>query len=327
MNISETYKRMKSETSRAAAGKTAQKVKKMLIGRHVNDGWLAKLVLYLILSIVAFLYLQPVFYMISTMLKNVSDLIDPAVQWIPREINWHNLQEAWRGLHYPEAFTNTVMIALISTILQVFACALTGYALARMKFPGKRIALFLVIVQFLIPPQITVIPLYTIYAKLGLLNTPFVFFVPALFGQGLRGALFIIIFRQFFLTQPKALEEAAKMDGASVFRLFFRIMLPLARSACIVVFLFSFIWYWNMYYEPSMFLSKDYIPLSLRLNSLQDELMGNKLVAISASFGKDPITEGPKMAAAFLIIFPPLFLYSLTQRWFTEGIERTGLIE
>lgn len=305
----------------------SQRVKKLLMGQHVNDGLLAKSIIYFVLAVIAFLYLQPLFYMMSTMVKSVSDLIDPVVQWIPQQLHGKNLIDAWHGLNYPEAFANTFTIALVCSLLQVVSCAITGYALARLQFPGRTLAFVLILITFLVPPQITIIPMYTIYGKLGLLNTPFVFIIPALFSQGLRGALFIIIFRQFFLTQPKALEEAAQIDGATVMRLFFRIMLPLARPAIIVVFLFSFIWYWNMYYEPSMFLTKDFQPLSIKLNMLQEELMGNRLVDYTATVGKDPISEGPKMAAAFLIILPPLIVYILTQRWFTEGIERTGMVD
>ena len=123
--------------------------------------------------------------------------------------------------------------------------------------PFKGLITALVILTFLIPPQIIIIPLYVIYSKLRPAEYDLSSFSFRPFsGKGLKGALFILIFRQFFKAQPQSLEEAAKLDGASTFRLFFGIMLPLARSACLVVFLFSFIWYWNMYYEPSMFLAK-----------------------------------------------------------------------
>jgi len=327
MKITEDFHQVKMNIRQHMQSRQAGQVKKVLLGQNLNDGWLAKVIIYFLLAVIAFLYLQPLFYMMSTMVKSVGDLVDPVVQWIPRKLHGQNLADAWRGLHYPEAFTNTLVIALTCSILQVISCAITGYALARLRFPGKTAAFILIIVTFMVPPQITIIPMYTIFGKLGWLNTPLVFIIPAVFAQGLRGALFIIIFRQFFLTQPKALEEAAKMDGASAFRLFFRIMLPLARPAIIVVFLFSFIWYWNMYYEPSMFLNKEFLPLSLRLSLMQQELIGNSAINFNAGVGKDPISEGPKMAAAFLIILPPLIVYTFTQRWFSEGIERTGLVE
>lgn len=327
MKLTERYQHTKTELVRFGASRRAQRVNKLLLGQNVNDGMLAKTIMIVLLSVIAFLYLKPIIYMISTSVKSLDDLIDPVVGLIPRSLHSKNYIDAWNGLKYPEAFTNTFIIAFFGSLFQVFSCAITGYALARLKFPGKSLCFVLIMITFLVPPEITIIPLYMIFSKLGWLNTPFVFLVPALLAQGMRGALFIIIFRQFFLSQPKALEEAAKIDGASVFRLFFRIMMPLASSACLVVFLFSFVWYWNMHFEPSMFLSKDFIPLSLRLNELSTELLGNKSLSLSVAVGKDPISEGPKMAAAFLIILPPLLVYLVAQRWFTEGIERTGLVE
>lgn len=305
--------------------RTAQRIKVVVLGRNISDGLLAKLILYGLLTIVAYLYLQPIFYMISTSLKNLSDLLDPTVTWIPRVVTWQNVSDAFRGLQYPEALRNTALIAISCSLVQVLICAMTGYALAKLSIPFKGLFTALVILTFLIPPQIIIIPLYVIYSKLGLLNTPFVFLIPAFFGQGLKSALFILIFRQFFKSQPISLEEAAKLDGASTLRLFFGIMLPLARSACLVVFLFSFIWYWNMYYEPSWFLANDYTPLSIRLDRLEDVL--NPSLLGQRNTIENPVTEGAKMAAAFLIIFPPIVVFMFLQRWFVTGIERTGIVE
>ncbi|MFF2090544.1 carbohydrate ABC transporter permease [Paenibacillus sp. NPDC058174] len=306
-------------------GRRAQKVKLLVIGRNVSDGLIAKLIIYLLLSIVAYLYLQPILYMVSTMFKTMADLLDPTVKWIPREVTWENVTKAIKGLQYPEALRNTSLIAVTCSLVQVVVCAMTGYALARLSVPFKGLITALIILTFLIPPQVIIIPLYVIFSKMGLLNSLFVFLIPAIFGQGLKGALFILIFRQFFRSQPPSLEEAAKLDGASTARLFFGIMLPLARSACLVVFLFSFIWYWNMYYEPSMFLAKGFTPLSIRLDMLEEVL--NPTLLGNTRTITNPITEGTKMAAAFLIILPPILIFMLLQRWFVSGIERTGIVE
>ncbi len=327
MKLAETYRQAKTEVLRTVSTRRAQRVNKFLLGQNMNDGLLAKTIMIALLTVIAFLYVRPIIDMISTSLKSLEDLIDPSVGVIPRDFYFKNFIDAWKGLQYPEAFGNTFLIAFFGSLFQVFSCALTGYAMARLRFPGKTLFFIMILVTFIVPPEITIIPLYMLFSKLGWLNTPFVFLVPAFLAQGVRGALFIIIFRQFFLAQPKALEEAAKIDGASIFRLFFRIMLPLASGACLVVFLFSFVWYWNMYYEPSMFLNKEFIPLSLRLDDLPTVLLGDTAQSMSIQVGKDPISEGPKMAAAFLIILPPLLIYLIAQRWFTEGIERTGLVE
>lgn len=306
--------------------RTAQRIKVFLLGRNVSDGLIAKLILYVLLSIVAYLYLQPLLYMVSTMLKPLSDLLDPTVGLIPRDVTWVNMQDAIKGLQYREALQNTALLAITCSVVQVFICAITGYALAKLAVPFKGVITAFVLLTFLLPPQIIVIPLYIIYSKLELLNTIWVFLVPALFGQGVKSALFILIFRQFFKAQPISLEEAAKLDGASTFRLFFRIMLPLARSACLVVFLFSFIWYWNLYYEPSMFLANDFTPLSIRLDRLE-EVLNPSLLGQKNLNDINPATESAKMGAAFLIILPPIVVFMFLQRWFVTGIERTGLVE
>ena len=303
----------------------AQKVKLVVIGRNVSDGLIAKLFIYILLSIVAYLYLQPILYMVSTMLKPLSDLLDPTVRWIPRDITWENITKAYHGLQYPKALLVTSTLAITCSVASVIICSMTGYAMARLPVPFKWLFSGLIILTFLSPPQVIIIPLYVIFSKLGLLNSLFVFLIPALLGQGMKAALFIFIFMQFFKSQPASLEEAAKLDGASTVRLFVGIMLPLARSACLVVFLFSFIWYWNMYYEPSMFLTKGFTPLSIRLDMLEEvlnpTLLGNTRNIVN------PITEGTKMAAAFIIILPPIIIFIILQRWFITGIERTGIVE
>ncbi|WP_158602333.1 carbohydrate ABC transporter permease [Cohnella endophytica] len=325
MNPATILEKVKVQILGLLWNRKSQKVKMIVLGRNLSDGLLAKLIIYALLSIVAYLYLQPLLYMVSTMLKNSVDLNDPTVKWIPRVVTWENMTKALKGMQYPEAIKNTALIALACSAFQVIICAMTGYALARLNVPFKGLITGLVILTFLIPPQVIIIPLYVIYSKLHLLNTIYVFLIPAVFGQGLKAGLFILIFRQFFRAQPISLEEAAKLDGASTARLFFGIMLPLARSACLVVFLFSFIWYWNMYYEPSVFLAKGFTPLSIRLDNLENVL--NPSLLGNTHFITDPVTEATKMAAAFMIILPPIVVFMFLQRWFVTGIERTGIVE
>ncbi|CDN42969.1 carbohydrate ABC transporter permease [Paenibacillus sp. P22] len=118
-------------------GRRVQKAKMIVLGRTLSDGLLAKLAIYALLSIVAYLYLQPLLYMVSTMLKDMSDLLDPTVKWIPRAVTWENLSKAFKGLQYPVALRNTALIALSCSLAQVLVCAMTGYALARLAVPFK----------------------------------------------------------------------------------------------------------------------------------------------------------------------------------------------
>ncbi|MEW6230097.1 MAG: ABC transporter permease subunit, partial [Bacillota bacterium] len=157
------------------------------------------------------------------------------------------------------------------------------------------------------------------------IDTYWPFVAPSFLGQGLRGALFILIFRQFFRRLPWELEDAARIDGCNEFQTYYRIMLPLARPAILVTFLFSLVWHWNDFYEPMMYLMKlDKFTMPLRLRMLQTalvELYGG--TAAAANLMNEPLV----MAAALLVILPPLVLYMFTQRYFVESIERTGLVD
>ncbi|CAG7646439.1 carbohydrate ABC transporter permease [Paenibacillus allorhizosphaerae] len=295
----------------------------VLIGKEANQGFVFRLFMYLILIDVAFIYVKPIIYMVATMIKDAGNLLDPAVIWVPRSVYFGHLSEAFRLLKYPTAVSISATVSLSVAVLQVITCAIAGYAFARLDFPLKKFWFVCLIFTFVMPPQVTILPSILLFKELGWINTYYPMIIPALFGHGLKGALFVIIFRQFFSTLPKELEEAAKIDGASVFRVFFRVMLPISSSAIIVVFLFSFVWNWNDFYYPSMYMfgSKE-VPLSISLSRLA-AAMSSEAEQAGPSIFAEPI----KMAASFLIIMPVLAVYAFTQRWFVEGVERTGLVE
>ncbi|MEF3302737.1 carbohydrate ABC transporter permease [Paenibacillus sp. GYB003] len=295
----------------------------VVLGKEADKGLLFRAFIYLILIDVAYIYLNPILFMITTMVKNSADLLDPAVSWVPRAIYTGVLQDAWTKLKYPSSFTISAILSLSIAVFQTVSCAIAGYAFARLEFPFKRTLFFCLILTFIVPTQVIILPNLIAASQLGLMKTYIPIVVPALFGHGLKGALFVIIYRQFFSTQPKELEEAAKIDGANVFRIFYKVMLPLAKPAILVVFLFSFVWTWNDYYLPSMYLNgvKE-VPLSMGISQISAVLTQQ-----AAEFGPSIFDEPLKMASSFLIILPPLVLYMFTQRWFVEGVERTGLVE
>lgn len=305
-----------------------QRLRMYLLGKNVNDGLVFKIAVYIILTASAVLYLKPLFFMISTSLKTVPDLLDPTIQWLPTRLEWSNYTTAALGLKYFQSMGYTLFISVTAALLQLVSCALTGYAFARLVIPGKNFLFLIVLLTFLIPPQTVGISLFVMYSKLEWINTPYPFLVPAVFAQGLKGALFIIIFRQFFATLPKELEESGKMDGAGAFRTFWKIMLPLARPALLIVFLFSFVWHWNDYFEPSLYIrNNSLIPLSISMEYLQQNLNPLAGSASGLTGGVFNLNEPIRMAAAFLVILPPLIVYGFAQRHFIEGIERTGIVE
>lgn len=301
-------------------GRTA---KYAVLGKEADKGLLFRLLMYVILIDTAFIYCKPMLYMIATMVKDAGNLLDPAVIWIPRSWYWGHLEEAFSMLHFPASFSISMTVSLSVAVLQVITCSLTGYAFARLDFPLKRLWFAALLFTFVMPPQVTILPTILLLNELGWINTYYPMIVPALFGHGLKGALFIFIFHQFFSTLPKELEEAAKMDGVGIFRFFFRIMLPVSRSAIVVVFLFSFVWNWNDFYFPSMYMPRaGEAPLAIGL--------GRMAAAMNADAAEGYINifaEPVKMAASFLVILPVLAIYAFMQRWFVEGVERTGLVE
>lgn len=283
--------------------------------------WVIDLLFYLILFDVCYLFLYPVLYMVVTSLKTVSDHLDPTVRWIPRTIHWDNYAYALKGLKYWSSFGTSTIIAVASAIGQIISCSLAGYGFARMKFRFRELLFGVVIFTFLVPPQTIVVPLFILYSRLGWIDTLRPFVVPAFLANGLRGGLFIYIFRQFFRGLPWELEDAACIDGAGPLRIYWSIMLPLAQPAILVSGLFSLVWHWNDFFLPSVFLRSPVnatLPLSLKALDFEFSQPGSKM----AELFNEPVI----MAASFLVILPILLLYIIAQRYFVEGIERTGLV-
>jgi multiple sugar transport system permease protein len=217
---------------------------------------------------------------------------------------------------------------------------MVGYGFARFHFAEKKIAFILVILLIIVPPPTTMLSTYINFHDfdffgimkllspltgtdhINLLNTVWVFVLPAIFSTGLRAGLFIFIFRQFFAGQPKELEEAAKIDGCNAFKTYLKIMVPLAVPAFITVMLFSFIWHWNENYISSMFFSDTIKPLSVQLTTMRSTFLND---TANAHYSITTI-RGTLAAGALISIAPSLILYIFTQKYFTESIERAGIV-
>ncbi len=215
-------------------------------------------------------------------------------------------QQAWQQGNFPLAFANSLLVALAVTALQIFTSALAGYALARLRFPGRRWVLLLVIISLVIPFQLLVIPIFLILKWGHLLNTYGALILPtAANGYG------IFLMRQYFSTIPIALEEAASLDGATPWQILWQIMLPLARPALVTLFLFTFIGEWNDLFKPLVFTTRP------ELQTVQLALMG-----FQDQFASDwPLL----MAAVVIATVPVVLLFLLGQRQFIEGIAATGV--
>lgn len=301
--------------------------------------FLWKIFRFLLLIGMGFVIMYPVLYMFSTSIKPVEQLTDPSIVWLPRSITGENFKMAFDVMKYMEALINTLTIGGISSILQIISCAFIGYGFARFDFKLKGLAFAAVLFTVIVPPQTILIPLYLMYVKfsvpfigpaislamgtdfsINMIDSNFSFYLPAVFGMGIRSGIYIYIFRQFFRGIPKELEEAATVDGCNAFTTFIRIMLPNATNGILTVFLFSFVWYWNDYFTTSIFLSTKQT-LAVALTSLRANLsmlLDSKL---------DPYVMITRLqAGSLMVIAPILILYMLLQKYFTESIERTGIV-
>jgi len=312
---------MKMKWQKFKAAFTPAKIRKFLFGMKLTDGFVFKLFIYLLLITIGFVYLYPLLHMISYSLKSLPDLLNPMVDQVPTGFYFQNFIDAFKTLKYFDTMSTSLLVTLVPAILQTFVASLVGYGFARFNFPGKKILLALVIATYIIPPQVTMIPKYVLFYNIGILESVWSIILPATFGQGLNSAIFILIFYQFYRMIPKALDEAAQIDGAGRFYIYFKIAIPLSIPSLITSFLFAFVWYWNETYISTLFLGRSIETLQMRL--------ANFVSAYNAVLGGsgniDYANEAIRMAATILIILPMLILYFILQRWFIEGIDKTGI--
>jgi multiple sugar transport system permease protein len=299
------------------------RIRSFLFGSRTRYGMVFTIVLYALLVAIGFVYLYPLLFMFVSSVKSPADLLNPMVQWVPAEFYTGNYEKAFLVLDYPATLAASILVSIVPSILQTFITSLIGYGLARYRFWGRNLILLLILATFIIPPQNTVIPQMLTYREFGLLGNPLSLILPALMGQGFRSAIFILIFYQTFLSLPKVLEEAARIDGASDLRIFFTIAVPSALSAYIVSFIFSIVWYWNETFLTAIFLEGGVTTLPMQLSKFvqaYENLYPPGTVNIF-----DRLNEAVKMSGTFLNILPLLVMYFLLQKWFVESVERTGI--
>lgn len=285
-----------------------------------------------------FIVLYPLIYMVSCSFRLQKDMNDPTVMWIPRNFTLSVINDAARTLQYWTTLRRTVLINIGCSIVQVASCAVTGYGFARFKFKFQKPLFFIVIMMIMVPPQILSITQFMFFkffdifgiieavkgAPLSLIDNPITMYLPAMTANGIKAGLFILLFRQFFKGLPKELEDAAYLDGCGPFQTFIRVMCPNAASSFLTVFLFSVVWYWNDYYVSSTFFYNNKT-MALMLKNLDSEL--NMVLFADATIAPDVREKIVWLEAGCLIsILPILIMYIFLQKYFTEGIERSGLV-
>lgn len=286
-------------------------------------GLLGKICLYVFLCVTGFVFLYPLLKMLSMSFMSPDDLVNPLVSWVPYGFETANFSRAIQVLGYGKTLWTTIYVSVLPALLQTLVCALTGYGIARYRFRGKNILFGLILATFIIPTQITMIPQFLMYKNLGILYSLKAYLLPAVFGQGIRSAIFILIFVLFFQQVPVSLTEAAEIDGANQIVIFTRIAVPVAKPGFLISFLLSVVWYWNETYLGSLYFGANIKTLPMKLENFVETF--NKMVSASEAGAGVTANEAVQMAGTFLIILPLLLLYFCAQKQFIEGIEKTGI--
>lgn len=264
-----------------------------------------KLIIHLVLIFGVILTVTPFVWMILTSFKTLSEstMVPPTI--IPKKFNIKNYTDAVKTLPYGHFYYNTIVSTVAKTVGQVFLCSMAAYAFARIKFPGRNIIFITILSILMVPSYIFLLPQYMIIQKIGLLNS-----VSALILPGLFSVFGIFLLRQFFMTLPLELEEAAILDGCNQFQIYYKVMLPLAVAGHVALAIFVALWSWNDLMWPLIVnTSPDKMTLSAGLASLQGQHVTNF-----------PIL----MAGTVLAIWPMIVLFIIFQKSFVEGIALTG---
>ena len=289
-----------------------------------------------LLIAIGYIVIYPVIYMISSSVKTTAAFADPSVIYIPKHITFEYYSLALEAIDYKDSIISTVKYEIVSAVIEILICSFIAYGLARFDFKGKKFLNFVLLLTILVPVQMIIVPIMTNYSQLdvigilGLLNrftgidlrpnilgTVWTFYLPSIFGVGLRSGILIYIYIQFFSGLPKELEEAAWIDGAGLFRTFFSIAVPSSSVVYTTVTLFALIWHWNDYYLAVMYLS-DKFPLAVRIYDID-----NLITAVNIWGGGSAVAI--KSAACFMFIAPMLVIYLFMQRKFVQSIDRVGI--
>ncbi|MGH2531275.1 MAG: carbohydrate ABC transporter permease [Thermomicrobiales bacterium] len=263
---------------------------------------------YVALSAMSLVALFPIIWMVSTSLKSAGDIFAWPPKLIPDPIVWQNYPNVFDVLPFGRFFVNTALYSTAVTIGQLVFCSLAGFAFARLTFPGRDVIFLLYLGTMMIPHTVTLVPSFILMRSFGWLDTIWVMTVPGMLGS----AFGTFLMRQFFLTIPKELDDAAIIDGASRFRIYWQINLPLAKPAMAVLSVFTITYVWNDFVWPLIMLnSEELYTLTLGLSAFRGDIQSQTFWA-------------ELMAGAGMAVAPLILIFVFTQRFFTEGIALTG---
>ncbi len=274
--------------------------------RLLRRGWYF-IVVYALLLLGAALFMVPFVWMISTSLKEPQQVYAFPPQWIPDPVRWQNYPEGWTKLPYTLFLRNTLIITLHNMVADVFSSALVAFSFARLRARGRNFLFMLVLATMMVPNEVRLIPVYILFARIGWVNT----FLPLMVPSWFAFPFFVFLLRQFFMTIPYDLDDAARIDGCNTWMTFGRIILPLAKPALTAVAIFSFVSNWNDFLQPLIFLSDlNLYTLAIGLNMLRGQYY--TLIHLM-------------MAVSVIVVIPILVIFFAAQKYFIQGVTLTGI--
>jgi len=268
-----------------------------------------RILIYAVLSVASIAFLFPLYWMASTSLKVEEHVMDMPPQLIPDPVDWANYPETMvaPGFDFLTLLKNTLTYGVLETFGIVISCTLVAYSFARMRLPGRDLFFIATLATMMIPGTVTLVPVFILFKRIGWIGTLLPLIVPGFFGSAFN----IFLLRQFFMTIPMELSEAAIVDGASHWKILWQIILPLAKPALATVTLFEFLYCWTDFMGPLIYLTREEtFTLSIGLWAFRERWF---------------IRYDLMMAAAMIVTIPILLLFFFAQRTFIEGITLTGL--
>ncbi len=268
---------------------------------------IAYAIIYACLVFLAFIFMLPIFWMASTSLKQPQEIMAWPPEWIPSNPQWDNYAEAFSKYPLGRYMLNSAFLVFANIIGELIAVPIIAYGFARFKFPFKNALFLLMLSTMMVPGHIKLIPLFRLYLRLGLIDTYWPLILPAFFGN----PFFIFLMTQFIRTIPRDLDDAARIDGAGAWSILYRIIIPLSRPALTVVIVFTFLWTWNDFLRPIIYL-RDYdsLPISVGLAFFQ---------------GRYSVEWHLFMGATLVSIIPILVVYFFAQRHLIGGLSSIGI--
>jgi multiple sugar transport system permease protein len=268
----------------------------------------SRLLLLVLVALGSVVFVTPFAWMVSSSVKSAEEVMRFPPVWIPSVIHLEHYIEPWHRLPFSLYYRNTLIVVAFNLVGTILSSSIVAYGFARLRFRGRNLLFLILLSTMMLPSQVTLVPTYYLFAKLGWVNSLKPLIIPVYFGSAFN----IFLLRQFMMTVPLELDDAAKIDGCGFFSIYWRIIMPLAKAALGVIAIFQFTYDWNDFFNPLIYINSPHnFTIALGLRTLQSTLLYTPMQQV--------------MAMTLVAMTPVLLVFILAQRYFIQGIVITGV--